>query len=206
MAIIALLLLAILSLLGRSPQWPPASFDLDDPEAARARYAEIVAIEDIAAQGRAWCALSPAEVRAMARHTAMSNIITTTIHSSGDGETITSVVIEPAPNQDELVAYWAGRVADDCRYNVWGNLEQLYAAADDAARVEALCSLGADEAAMLLRLLSEGSISESTMDVSDTGESIEIIIERPPEPADETAIADAVASLSTQCGYYNHSG
>ena len=201
MVIIALLLLAILSLLGRSPQWQPASFDLDDPDAARTRYAEIVAIEGIAAQGRAWCALSPAEVRAMARHTAMSNIITTTIRISGDGETTTSVVIEPAPNQDELVEYWAGRVADECRYKVWGNLERLDAAADDAARAEVFCSLGADAAARLLRFLSEAYLSESSKVTRESGESEEIIIERPPEPADEAAIADAIASASTQCGW-----
>ena len=199
-----LLLLAILSLLGRSPQWPPASFDLDDIEAAieaaRAKYAEIVAIEGIAAQGRAWCALSPAEVRAMARHTEMSNIITFTIHITRDGQRIDIYTIKPAPNQDELVEYRVKRVADGCRYNVWDNLERLDAAADDAARTEVLCSLNTDAATTLLRFLNEVSTSESSKEVADTGESSESIIYRPPEPANETAISDAIASLSTQCG------
>ena len=200
MAIIALLIFAVLSLLGRMPQWEAASFDLDDPEAARDRYAELGDIDGWAARGRAWCALAPAEVRAIAKHTAMSNIITTTIRTSSDGETATSVVIEAAANQGELVGRWAGRVADECRYNVWDNLERLDDAADDAERAEVFCSLGADEAARLLRFLSEGLIGESSKYVSDTGESTEIIIERPPEAADETAIADAIASAATRCG------
>ena len=201
MLLLILLLSVIAALLGPGFGRPPPSFDLDDPEAARAKYAELAAIDGWAAQGRAWCALAPAEVRAMAKHTAMSNIITTTIRVSGDGETTTSVVIEPAPDQDELVEYWAGRVADECRYQVWDNLERLDAAADDAARAEVLCSLGADAAARLLRFLSEAYLSESSKVTRESGESEEIIIERPPAPADEAAIADAIASASTQCGW-----
>ena len=206
MLLLILLLSAIAALLGSGFGRLPASFDLNDPEAARAKYAELAAVDGWAAQGRAWCALSPAEVRAIAKHTAMSNIITTTIRISGDGETTTSVLIEPAPNQDELVAHRANRIADECRYKVWDNLERLAAAADDAGRAEVLCSAGADEAARLLRFLSEAYLSESSKVTRESGESEEIIIERPPAPADEAAIADAIASASTQCGWERRSG
>ena len=201
MMLLILLLSAIVTLLGTGFGRQAAAFDLEDPEEARAKYAELGAIDGWAAQGWAWCALAPAEVRAIAKHTAMSNIITTTIRTSSDGETTTSVVIEPAANQGELVGYWEKRVADECRYNVWANMERLSAAVDDAGRAEALCAPGPDGAAMLLRFLSEVYLGESSKIARDTGESTEIIIERPPEPADETAIADAIESWSAQCGW-----
>ena len=206
MILLILLLSAVVTLLGPGFGRQAASFDLDDPEAARGKYAELGAIDGWVAQGRAWCALSSAEVRAMARHTAMSNIVTTTIHVSSGGETTTSVVIEPAANRGELVGYWEKRVADECRYNVWANMERLSAAADDAERAEALCAPGPDGTAMLLRFLSEVYLGESSKIARDTGESTEIIIERPPEPADETAIADAIESWSAQCGWDSRSG
>ena len=205
MAIIVFLIFAVLSLLGWSPQWQAAAFDLDDREAARAKYAEIVGVEGVAAQGQAWCALSSAEVRAMARHTEMSNIITFTIHIIRDGKRIDSYTIKPAPNQDELVEYWVRRVGDGCRYNAWGNLERLNAAADDAERLEVLCSLDPDEAAILLRFKRDVFIIESSKGVASTGESADSTINRPPVPASETAIADAVESWSAQCGWDNRS-
>ena len=199
MAIIAFLLLAILSLLGRSPQWQPASFDLDDPEAARARYAEIVAIEGIAAQGRAWCALSPAEVRAMARHTAMSNTVITTVRTSG-GETTTSIVIEPAPNQDELVELAVNQIADSCRYQVWDIVERLYAA-DAAAQAEMLCAMTPGEAETVFRFMfpagSATLVSEVTTD--DAAESTRTTTSYPPEYANEAEIAAGLAAMAGGC-------
>ena len=130
----------------------------------------------------------------------MSNIITFTIHITRDGQRIDIYTIKPAPNQDELIEYWVRRVADGCSYKVWDNLERLDAAADEATRTEVFCSLNSAAAATLHRFLNEVFTSESSKEVADTGESAESIIHRPPEPADETAIADAIASLSAQCG------
>ena len=199
MTIIIFLILAALSLLTPPPQPQPASFDLHDPQAARAKYAELAAIDGWTAQGQAWCALTPPEIRAIAQHTEMSNTITTTIHITSAGETTTSVIIQPAPNQAELVEAEVQFTADSCRLNVWPNIERLSAAANDPERAEVMCSLGPAPAAMLLRFLMSGSNTESSKVASQTGESTEIIIERPPEPPDETAIADAIDSLSTQC-------
>ena len=200
MVIIALLLLAILSLLGRSPQWQPASFDLDDPEAARARYAEIVAIEGIAAQGRAWCALAPAEVRAIARHTRMSNTVITTVHTGSGGETATSIVIEPAPNQDELVELAANQIADSCRYQVWGIAERLYAA-DAAARAEMLCAMTPGEAETVFRFMFPARSATLVSEVAgdDAAESTRTTTEYPPEYASEAEIAAGVAAMAGGC-------
>ena len=200
MVIIAFLLLAILSLLGRSPQWQPESFDLDDPDAARARYAEIVAIEGIAAQGRAWCALAPAEVRAMARHTRMSNTVITTVRTGSGGETATSIVIEPAPNQDELVELAVNQIADSCRYRVWDIVERLYAA-DVAAQAEMLCAMTPGEAETVFRFIlpsnSATLVSEVTGD--DGAESTRTTTEYPPEYLNEAEIAAGVAAMAGGC-------
>lgn len=195
-----LLLLAILSLLGRSPQWQPASFDLDDPEAARARYAEIVAIEGIAAQGQAWCALAPAEVRAIAKHTEMSNTITTTVHTGGGGETTTSVVIEPAPNQAELVTLAAKHIAASCRYQVWDIVERLYAA-DAAAQAEMLCAMTPGEAATVFRFMFPAGSATLVSEVAgdDAAASTRTTTNYPPEYANEAEIAAGVAAMAGEC-------
>ena len=199
MIIIALLLFAVLSLLGRSPQWQPASFDLDDMEAARAKYAEIVAIEGIAAQGRAWCALAPAEVRAIAKHTEMSNTVITTVRASG-GETTTSIVIEPAPNQDELVELAVNRIADSCRYRVWDIVERL-SAADVAAQAEMLCAMTPGEAETVFRFMFPARSATLVSEVAgdDGAESTKTTTDYPPEYANEAEIAAGVAAMAGGC-------
>ena len=200
MLIIAFLLLAVLSLLGRSPQWQPASFDLNDPEAARAKYAEIVAIEGIAAQGRAWCALGPAEVRAIARHTAMSNTVITTVHNGSGGETTTSIVIEPAPNQEELVELAVNQIADSCRYRVWGIVERL-SAADVAAQAEMLCAMTPGEAETVFRFMFPARSATLVSEVAgdDGAESTRTTTDYPPEYANGAEIAAGLAAMAGGC-------
>lgn len=193
------LILAALSLLTRIPQPQPASFDLNDPQAARAKYAELAAIDGWTAQGQAWCALTPAEIRAIAQHTDMSNTITTTIHITSDGETTTSVIVQPAPNHDELVERAVQSIADSCRLNLWDNVESLSNAADDAARAEVFCAMPPQEAEMFIRFSMDITTSISKKIIRDTGESVETTISNPPEPPDEAKIAAAIAAFSAQC-------
>lgn len=193
------LILAALSLLTRTPQPQPASFDLNDPQAARAKYAELAAIDGYTARGQAWCALTPAEIRAIAQHTDMSNTITTTIHITSAGETTTSVIVQPAPNQDELVERAVQSIADSCRLNLWDNVENLSNAADDAARAEIFCAMPPQEAEMFIRFSMDITTTISEKIIRDTGESVETTISNPPEPPDEAQIAAAIAAFSAQC-------
>ncbi len=110
------LIYAVFASIAQAFGWQAASFDLNDPEAARAKYEEIGAIESLEEQGRAWCSLTDRELRAIAKHTEMSNTITTTTHTSSMGETTASTVIEPAPNQVSSLRptrmnWWNGRCA-----------------------------------------------------------------------------------------------
>ena len=201
MLLIVVLLIAGVSLFGQLLGWQSASFDLNDPEAARAKYAEIGAIEGFSEQGQAWCSLTDREVRAIARHTEMSNIVTTTTHTSSAGEVTTSVVVEPVPNQDELVESAAKQIADGCRYNVWANLEELIAIADDEAGAEFMCQLTPEEAATLIRFLSGAFDSAGEKSTRADGESTEITVSRPAEPVDESEMAAAMEALSAECGW-----
>ena len=194
------LILAALSLLTRIPQPQPASFDLNDPQAARAKYAELAAIDGYTAQGQAWCALTPPEIRAIAQHTDMSNTITTTIHITSAGETTTSVIVQPAPNHDELVERAVQSIADSCRLNLWDNVESLSNAADDAERAEVFCAMPPQKAEMFIRFSMDITTSISKKIIRDTGESTETIVSNPPEPPDEAQIAAAIAAFSAQCG------
>ena len=114
MIFIAFLVFALISLFGQFFGWQATSFDINDPEAARAKYAEIGAIEGLEEQGRAWCSLTDQELRAIAKHTEMSNTVTTTTHTSSTGETTTTTVVEPAPNQEALVESAVRFTADSC--------------------------------------------------------------------------------------------
>lgn len=198
--IVIFLILAALSLLTRTTQPQPASFDLNDPQAARAKYAELAAIDGYTAQGQAWCALTSAEIRAIAQHTDMSNTITTTIHITSAGETTTSVIVQPAPNQDELVERAVQSTADSCRLNLWDNVESLSNAADDAARAEIFCAMPPQKAEMFIRFSMDITTTISEKIIRDTGESVETTISNPPEPPDEAKIAAAIAAFSAQCG------
>lgn len=141
MFFIVFLLIAVVSLFSQTLGGQAASFDLNDPEAARAKYAEIGAIEGFSEQGQAWCSLTERELRAIARHTEMSNTVTTTIHTSSAGEVTTSTVFEPAPDQDELVESAVKYTTDSCRYNVWAKFEELQAVTDEETWTELLCHI-----------------------------------------------------------------
>ena len=181
--------------------WQAASFDLNDPEAARAKYAEISAIEDLEESGRAWCGLSGRELRGIARHTEMSNTITTTTHTSSTGEMTTNTVIESAPNQDELVELAVKQIADSCRHNVWANAKKLLWAADDEERAEMLCQLTLEEATMLFRFFTTSTHSIDTkISISGSGESTETTVSGPSKPIDEREWAAMTEELSAQCG------
>ena len=201
MIFIVFLIVAVISLFGQVLGWQAPSFDLDDPEAVRAKYAELGEIDGWAALGRAWCALTPGEARAIAKHTEMSNIITTTIHISSAGERTEDTVIEPAPNQDELVELAVQHFTEECRYNLWGNLERLEDAADDAERAEVWCSMTPKEAATLIRSFTNLSTSTTEEITSDTGEYSATTISRPPEPFDESGVDDFMEGLSAECGW-----
>lgn len=195
-----ILIFAALSLLTRTPQPQPASFDLNDPQAARAKYAELAAIDGYTAQGQAWCALTPPEIRAIAQHTRMPNIITTTIQITSAGEKTETTVIQPAPNQAQLVETAVQSTADSCRLNLWNNVESLSNAADNAARAEVFCAMPPQEAEMFIRFSMDITTSISKKIIRDTGESVETTISNPPEPPDEAKIAAAIAAFSAQCG------
>ena len=201
MLFIAFLIFPFIALLAQVFGWQADSFDLSDPEAARAKYAEITAIESFSEQGQAWCGLTDRELRAIARHTEMSNIITTTTHTSSAGETATTVVIEPAPNQEELVEQAVKWTADSCRYNVWANMEKLQAITDDEGWVELLCQLTPEEAETLFRFLSGGYTEVIEVATSSDGSSTETAVSRPPEQGDESEMASAMEALSAECGW-----
>ena len=198
MLFIVFLLIAVVSLFGPPLGGQAASFDLNDPEAARAKYAEIGDIEGFSAQGRAWCSLTEQELRAIARHTEMSNIVKTTTHTSSEGEVTTSVVVEPAPNQDELVELAVKRTADSCRYNVWAKFEKLQAVTDEETWTELLCHIGPEEAAAIIRFLAPAYNVEGESSTKANGESTETTVSRP-EPVDEGEVASGMEALSAEC-------
>lgn len=200
MLVVFFLLWAFLLPFGEGFGGQDASFDLSDPEAARARYAEITAIEGFSEQGRAWCSLTEAEVRAIARHTEISNIITTTTHTSSSGEVTSSAVIEPAPNQDELVEREVEYLADSCRYNVWATLEKLQTISDQGELAELMCQITEEEAATLLRFLSGGYTEVIEVATSSDGSSTETKISSPPEQDDENGMTAWMEALSAGCG------
>lgn len=200
MIFIAFLIFALISLFGQLLGWSAASFDLNDPEAARAKYAEIGAIESLEEQGRAWCSLTDQELRAIARHTEMSNTVTTTTHTSSAGETTTTVVFEPAPNQEALVESAVRFTADSCRYNVWATFEKLQSITDEEEWAELLCHIGEEEAATIIRFLSPASSVESERSAKADGEATEITISRPGEPVGESELAAILETLSAECG------
>lgn len=202
MLFIILLLIPVIALLAQTFGWHPASFDLDDPEAVRVRYAEITAIESLAEQGRAWCSLTEPELRAIARHTEMSNTITTTTHTSSAGEVETSTVVEPAPNHDELVERAVRFTADSCRYNAWDNLEELQSIVDEEAQGEFLCQLTPEEAATLIRFVMPSGSGRIESEVTrDDGESDKTTVSTPPEPVDESGLSVMLEALSAECGW-----
>ena len=198
MLFIVLLLIAVASLFGQTLGGQEASFDLNDPEAARAKYAELGSIEDFSEQGRAWCSLTERELRAIARHTKMSNIVTTTTHTSSAGEVTTSSVVEPAPNQAELVESAVKQTADSCRYDVWAKFEKLQAVTDEEEWAELLCHIGPEEAAAIIRFFAPASSVESEKSTKANGESTETTVSRP-EPVDESEVAAGVEALSAEC-------
>ena len=198
MFVIFLLLSAIFAIV-QALGWQSASFDIDDPEAARAKYAEITAIEDFSEQGQAWCSLTERELRAIARHTEMSNIVTTTIHTSSAGEATTTVVVEPAPNQDELVESAVRWASDSCLYNAWTNFEKLQTIEGESSLRELLCQLSPEEAAVLVRFGSVGLTEVIEGATSQDGSSTEVRISRPEESVDEGEAAAWMEELSSVC-------
>ena len=200
MIFIAFLIFALISLFGQALGWQAASLDINDPEAARAKYAEIGAIESMEEQRRAWCSLTDQELRAIAKHTEMSNIVTTTTHTSSMGQTTTTVVFEPAPNQEALVESAVRFTADSCRYNVWATFEKLQSITDEEEWAELLCHIGEEEAATIIRFLSPASSVESEGSTKADGESTETTISRPLEPVGESELAEILETLSAECG------
>ena len=201
MLFIALLLIPFIALLAQAFGWQADSFDLSDPEAARAKYAEITAIESFSEQGQAWCGLTDRELRAIARHTEMSNIITTTTHTSSAGETTTTVVTEPAPNQEELVESGVRQINDSCHYNAWANFEKLQTITDEEEWEKLVCQLTPKEAETLFRFLSGGYTEVIEVATSSDGSSTETAVSRPPEQGDESEMAAAMDTLSAECGW-----
>ncbi len=200
MWIIVFLLFAIATFISQALEWQAASFDLNDPEAARAKYAEITDSESFSEHGSAWCALTEPELRAIARHTEMSNIVTTTTHTSSAGEVTTSAVFEPAPNQDELVEWSVKHVAESCRYNVWASVEKLQTIQSEEALNELLCELSPEGVTTLLRFLSVGFSEEAEKSTNSDGSSTETTISRPAEP-DESEVTAGMEMLSAECGW-----
>ena len=199
MVFIVLLLIAVVSLFSQTLGGQAASFDLNDPEAARAKYAELGAIEGFSEQGRAWCSLTEPELRAIAMHTEMSNIVTTTTHTSSAGEVTTSVVVEPAPNQDELVESAVRRTSDSCRYNAWTNFEKLQTIEGEDALRELLCQLSPEEAVALVQFWSIGFTEAIEVSTSQDGSSTEVKMSRPEESVDEGEAAAWLEELSSVC-------
>lgn len=190
-----------MALLAQVFGWQADSFDLKDPEAARAKYEEITGIESFSEQGQAWCSLTEREVRAIARHTEMSNIVTTTIQTSSAGEVTANTVVEPAPNQDELVERAVKQTSDSCRYNVWANFEKLQTVTDEEGWAELLCQLTREEAATLIRFLSVGYTEVIEVATSSDGSSTETTVSSPPEQVDEGKVAAGLEALSAECGW-----
>ena len=203
MLFIIFLLFAVAPLISQAFGWQAASsFDLNDPEAARAKYAEITGIESISEQGQAWCALTEPELRAIARHTDISNTVTTTTHTSSAGEVTTSAVFEPAPNQDELVESAVKQTADWCRYNVWENFEKLQSMEREEALYELLCQLSPEGATTLVRFLGTGFTEEGEKSTNSDGSSTEVSVSRPePREIEETEMASWMDALSAECGW-----
>ena len=201
MLFIAFLIFPFMALLAQVFGWQADSFDLKDPEAARAKYEEITGIESFSEQGQAWCSLTEREVRAIARHTEMSNIVTTTIQTSSAGEVTASTVVEPAPNQDELVDRAVKQTSDSCRYNVWANFEKLQTVTDEEGWAELLCQLTREEAATLIRFLSVGYTEVIEVATSSDGSSTETTVSSPPEQVDEGEVAAGLEALSAECGW-----
>ena len=198
MLFIAFLIFPFIALLAQVFGWQADSFDLSDPEADRAKYAEITAIESFSEQGQAWCSLTDRELRAIARHTEISNIVTTTTHTSSAGEVTTNTIVEPADNQDKLVEQAVKWTADSCRYNVWANMENSKPL---QGWVELLCQLTPEEAETLFQFLSGGYTEVIEVATSSDGSSTETAVSRPPEQGDESEMAAAMETLSAECGW-----
>ena len=201
MIFIAFLIFALVPLFGQLFGWQAASFDLNDPEAAKAKYADIGAIESLEEQGWAWCSLTDRELRAIAAHTEMSNTVTTTTHTSSAGETTATVVFEPAPNQEALVESAVRRINASCRYNAWANFEKLQTITDEEEWAELVCPLTAEEVAAMFLFISPASSVESEKSTKADGESTETTISRPWEPVDESELAAMQETLSAECGW-----
>lgn len=181
--------------------WQPASFDLNDPSAARAKVGQLYAIEDLGEQGRAWCALSPPELRAIARHSSMSNTITTTTRTDRHGETLAeSVIVEPAPNQAELIAAAVQLVTDSCRYDAWSVAQAMQAVADESAAVEILCRRPRESQSSYLQafLLSAASTYHTTTTTAD-GTTITTTTDYPPEPVAQAGLAEMLDGIAAAC-------
>ena len=131
----------------------------------------------------------------------MSNIVTTTTHTSSAGEVTTSTVVKPAPNQDELVEEAVKQTSDSCRYNVWANFEKLQTVTDEEGWAELLCQLTREEAATLIRFLSGGYTEVIEVATSSDGSSIETTVSTPPERVDESEVAAGLEALSAECGW-----
>ena len=182
--------------------WPPAaSFDLNDPAAARAKAGQLYAIEDLGEQGRAWCALSPPELRAIARHSSMSNTITTTTRTNRQGAIhAESVAVEPAPNQDELIDAAVQFVTDSCRYEIWAVTQAMQAADDETEMLEILCRLPRQGRSIYLQnFLLTAARSHSDTATGADGETITTTIDYPPEPVDAAGLAEMLDGLAAAC-------
>ena len=200
MLFVAFLIFSFIALLAQVFGWQADSFDLNDPEAARAKYSEITAIGSFSEQGRAWCSLTEREVRAIARHTEMSNIVTTTTHTSSAGEVTSNAIVEPAPNQDELVESAVRHINDSCRYNAWANLDKFLAATGEETVEELWCYLSPEEAAVIFLNLYPAYREVGEASTKANGESTETTISRP-EPVDEGELAEAMEILAAECGW-----
>lgn len=181
--------------------WQTASFDLSDPAAARARAGQLHAIADLGEQGRAWCALSPPELRAIARHSSMSNTITTTTRADRRGESLAeSVIVEPAPNQAELIAAAVQFVTDSCRYEVWSVAQAAQSAADETAMLEILCRLPRQGRAIYLQtFLLPAAVSTSHTATGADGETITTTTDYPPEPVDQAGLTATLDGIAAAC-------
>lgn len=180
--------------------WQTASFDLHDPAAARAKAGQLYAIEDLGEQGRAWCALSPPELRAIARHSSMSNTITTTTRSDRQGAIhAESVIVEPAPNQAELIAAAVQFVTDSCRYEIWAVTQAMQAAADETEMLEILCRLPLQGRSIYLQSLLRTAARSHSHNSAANGETITTTIDYPPEPVDAAGLAEMLDGVGAAC-------
>lgn len=180
--------------------WQTASFDLSDPAAARARVGQLYAIEDLGEQGRAWCALSPPELRAIARHSSMSNTITTTTRTDRHGAIhAESVAVEPAPNQAELIAAAVQFITDSCRYDVWSVAQATQSAADETAMLEILCRLPRQGRSIYLQNFLLTIARSHSHTTATNGETITTTINYPPEPVDQAGLAEMLDGIAAAC-------